>query len=239
MDWLTYFRQNSTGRANIPWQKGIVVEPHLRKPLIRSLQRFQIGEQGDGVHLKRAAAATGDPSYNATIALFVAEEQEHARLLARVIQGMDGSLLKRHWSDTCFVFVRRMSRLKLELMVLLVVELIAKRYYRALYEGTNDPVLRAVFAQIIHDEEGHVAFHCDYLNGALGTLPSSVRFMVLMCWQLFFNAVCLVVMYDHRSVLRATGVSPLAFWCDCGLIFNEAAQHIFNRNPVLDNMAAK
>jgi rubrerythrin len=227
MNWLAYFKQNRRERMPIPWENRIELEPHLRAPLIRSLQRFQVGEQGDGKHLKMGAAATGDPEYAETIALFIKEEQEHARLLAGLLRGMGARLLKWHWSDLCFILLRRLLKLKLELMVLLVAEMIAKRYYRALYEGTHDPVLKAVFTQILRDELGHVAFHCDYLNNAFKPLPSPARFFILLAWQLFFNSVCLVVMWDHRALLKAVGVSPVAFWCDCGQIFHETAHLIF------------
>jgi len=229
MDWLTYFERNRVNRLReaIPWEQGIQVEPQLRTPLIQSLQRFQVGEQGEGLHLKRGAAATGDTAYAATINLFVAEEQEHARLLARVVRGLGGELLAGHWSDACFILLRHLSGLHLELMVLLVAEMIAKRYYRALSEGTNDPVLKAVFDQILRDEFGHVAFHADFLHIAFASLPLSLRRLMRGLWRILFRAVCLVVMYDHRAVLRATSVSPRAFWHDCELIFDEVASGVF------------
>ena len=59
MDWLAYFERNRASRMEIPWERGIAVEPDLRVPLIHSLRRFQVGEQGDGNHLKRGAAAKG------------------------------------------------------------------------------------------------------------------------------------------------------------------------------------
>jgi hypothetical protein len=227
MDWFAYFERNRASRMEIPWERGIAVEPHLRMPLIHSLQRFQVGEQGDGVYLKAGAAATGDLAYARTIVLFIEEEQEHARLLARLLHGMGAQLLPKHWSDTCFIFLRRLTHLHLELLVLLVAELIARRYYRALYEGTNDAVLRAVFAQILRDEDGHVAFHCDYLRRAFARLSAPVRLLIRISWRFLFRGVCAIVMLDHRAVLRATHVSFGAFWRDCGLIFDEAAARIF------------
>ena len=235
MDWLTYFERNRVNRLReaIPWERGFNVEPQLRAPLIQSLQRFQVGEQGEGLHLKRGAAATGDAAYAATINLFVAEEQEHARLLARVVRGLGGELLTGHWSDACFILLRHLSGLHLELMVLLVAEMIAKRYYRALSEGTNDPVLKTVFDKILRDEFGHVAFHADFLHCAFASLPLPIRRLMRALWAILFRVVCLVVMYDHRAVLRATGVSPRAFWRDCGLIFDETATEIFNTASAL------
>jgi hypothetical protein len=239
MDWLSYFQCNRRDRLPIPWEQGIAVPPHLRAPLIRSLQRFQVGEQGDGVHLKAGAAATGDPVYEAAIALFVAEEQEHSRLLARVLRAMGAELLPGHWSDGCFRAVRHLAGLHLEILVLLVAELIARRYYRALQEGTEDTVLRVVFAQIVRDELGHVAFHCDRLNRAFASLPTPARFLISTTWRAFFGAVTLVVMVDHRAVLRAVGVAPWAFWRDCGEIFEEAAGQIFGAPVPFEDVRAR
>src|SRR5262245_38455774 len=96
MSWYEYFVGNAANSGQIPWEMGIQVEPHLRSELIRSLQRFQVGEQGDGKHLIMAAQKTGDSEYTDTVRLFIAEEQVHARLLARLIKGMGGSLLRWH-----------------------------------------------------------------------------------------------------------------------------------------------
>lgn len=225
-EWLSYFEMNQKQRFSIPWECGIEVESHLRLPLNRSLQRFQVGEQGDGMHLRFGAMQTGDPDYHAAIDLFIKEEQEHSRLLARLIEGMKGSLLPSHWSDTCFVLIRRFSGLHIELFVLLVAEIIAQVYYKVLYDGTTDMVLRSVFAQILHDELGHVAFHCSYLHRALIKQPPLLRSLILKGWQLFYMPVCLLVMYDHRSVFQAMGVKPSVFWHDCMLAFYAARNAI-------------
>ncbi len=238
-DWLSYFERNRARRMLIPWECGIAVEPHLRDPLIRSLQRFQVGEQGDGRYLRRGAAATGDPAYAAAMALFVEEEQEHARLLTRLIEGLGGQLLRWHWSDVCFVILRRLAGLRLELMVLLSAELIAKAYYRALYNGTRDAVLRMAFAQILCDEVGHVAFHCDTLNRAFAPLAPPARRLARGIWRLMFGIICLVVTIDHRPVLRAVRVPASTFWRDCGRIFDDAAARIFNPDPAVEQPKAE
>ncbi len=225
--WRAYFESNSTDRVAIDWSSGVFVESALRRPLVHSLQRFQIGESGDGKHLRRSASQTGDDDYLRAIDLFVAEEQEHSRLLANAISGMDGTLLTHHWSDIAFVAIRRMMGLKLELMILLVAEMIARSYYRTLHRGTNDSTLQAIFAQIMRDEVGHVRFHCDYLHHAFRHYPGPARFTIRAAWRVIFRATCLIVAYDHRDVIAACGVSRRAFWRDCGAIFDDAATRIF------------
>lgn len=229
--WVQYFEHNRVHRLPIPWEQGLQVEPALREPLICSLQRFQVGESGEGRHLRQQATTVGDACYERAIDLFIKEEQEHARLMARILGLLQAPLLKRHWSDGCFVLLRRLFRLQHQLLVLLLPEMIAKRYFRALHDGTADPVLRAVFEQIGRDEEGHLAFHIDYLQGALAPLSLPARALLRIVWRAFYRLACLVVMLDHRSALRAAGLSPARFWWDCGLIFDEVAAAIFSCAP--------
>jgi hypothetical protein len=228
--WLDYFerkREQDPWRS-IAWEEGLNVEATLRGPLIRSLQRFQVGETGDGAHLAKNAARTGDKSYLRAIQLFVEEEREHAEILERILGALDAPLLDRHWSDTVFVALRRVMGLRTELMILLIAEMIARRYYRALLEGTRDPVLRDAFTQILRDEAGHVTFHGDYLRSRFVNIPAPVRSSIRFGWKGLFRLVCIVVMWDHRAVLRATRVSPPEFWRDCGIIFDSTARHIFS-----------
>lgn len=229
--WLQYFEHNRINRREIPWEHGINISTDARAPLIRSLQRFQVGESGEGHHLRKQAATTNDPVYLAVIDLFIKEEQEHARLMAKALQLMNGRLLKRHWSDACFILLRRLFGLNQELLVLLMPEMIAKRFFRALHDGVTDPVLRAMFGQIMHDEEGHLAFHVDFLQRALAPLSLPARAVNRCVWRLLFRASCLVVIVDHRAILREVGVSPARFWWDCGLIFDEVAAGIFSCAP--------
>jgi hypothetical protein len=100
-----------------------------------------------------------------------------------------------------------------------------------LHDGTHDPILRAVFAQICHDEEGHLNFHIDKLQALFADWGWPRRAALRACWRALFRASCLVVMWDHRAVLTAVGVSKALFWWDCGLIFDEVAARIFNSTP--------
>jgi len=229
--WFEYFKFNAANRSEIPWETSIEIEPNLRNPLIRSLQRFQVGESGEGKHLRKQAASTNDPIYEATIDLFIKEEQEHARLMAEILKRLDAPLLKSHWSDFCFIMLRRLFGLHQELLVLLVPEIIAKRYFRALRDGVENKLLKAVFAQILHDEEGHLAFHIDYLQCAFASLSLTKRILARVLWRIIFRAACIVVILDHSAVLRAARVSPQEFWWDCGLIFDEVAANIFSCAP--------
>jgi hypothetical protein len=88
--------------------------------------------------------------------------------------------------------------------------------------------LRAVFAQIARDEDGHLAFHIEYLRRAFEPMSFSRRIGTLVIWRMVFRVTCAVVMLDHRAVLRAAGMNPRAFWRACGKIFDEVAAGIFS-----------
>ena len=226
--WLNYFEQNQKNRMTVPWEKGIQVELHLSAPLIHSLQKFQLGESGEGRKLKRDARETGDVTYATAIDLFIKEEQEHSRLMAKILKQLNAPLLKSHWSDWCFISLRHLFGLHQELMVLLLPEMIASRYFRALHQSTSDAVLRAVFTQIVRDEDGHLAFHIEYLRRAFERTSFTRRILTLVIWRIVYRATCLVVMFDHWPVLRAIGMKPRQFWDECGEAFDEVAAGIFS-----------
>lgn len=83
--WLAALERNRVERHPIPWDDGIDVAPFPRRALLKSLATFQLGESGDGAHLRLRAERQSHPAYADAVDLFVAEEQEHARLLAEVL----------------------------------------------------------------------------------------------------------------------------------------------------------
>ncbi|WP_239154062.1 hypothetical protein [Amycolatopsis sp. FDAARGOS 1241] len=125
VEWLTEFTADAERRRVRPepaWGCGA----RLDALVVRSLQRFQVGESGDGVNL----IAKAQPRYREAVRLFVAEEQNHARLLAELLKAAGSTTIREHWSDTAFVWLRRALGLRLELMVLLIAEVVALSYYR-------------------------------------------------------------------------------------------------------------
>jgi hypothetical protein len=190
-----------------------------------------VGESGEGRHLRRHAALNGDVEYAKCVDLFVKEEQEHSRLQAEVLIAMGAPLLRRHWSNSWFVFLRRLFGLNEELLILLVPEMIAQYFFRALRDCTSEPSLRAVFGKIVSDEDAHVAFHVDFLRERFAKSPLARRILFRTGWRVVFRGACVVVMIDHRAALRASGISMAAFWWDCGLIFDEVAAALFRRAP--------
>ncbi|MGW4159182.1 ferritin-like domain-containing protein [Streptomyces sp. NPDC004788] len=208
--WLDDFTTERERRAALgdpAWEAGA----RLPDALIRSIQRFQVGEDGDGARLRAKARRAGDRVYAEAIDLFVAEEQNHARMLALLLSAAGAPRLAGHWSDTAFLRLRRLLGLRAELLVLMVAEAVALRYYRALRDGCTDPLAVAVAARILADEERHVPFHCRRLREGFARLPAPGRRGATLVWQGLLATAALVVAYDHGPALRALGVRRTAF----------------------------
>src|SRR4051812_9564139 len=91
-NWLLYYQQNRLHRPEPQWDLALVADPAAQRQMARSLSHFQLGESGEGTYLLAEARRTypHDPDYCEALALFVQEEQEHARLLQKLVERYDG-----------------------------------------------------------------------------------------------------------------------------------------------------
>ncbi|CAM5613934.1 hypothetical protein SAVIM338S_05675 [Streptomyces avidinii] len=209
-EWVAGFeaeRERRDGRGDPDWSRTAALPPEL----VRSLRTFQLGEGGDGAELIAKARRAGDPVYARAVRLFVAEERNHARMLALLLEAGGAGTLDGHWSDTAFVGLRRLLGLRVELFVLMVAEAVALRYYRAVRDGSADPLTREVAGRIHADEERHVPFHCLRLREALAPLPAPARRAAALAWRGALAGAAALVAVDHGPALRVLGVSRRAF----------------------------
>jgi hypothetical protein len=102
----------------------------------------------------------------------------------------------------------------MELLVLMIAEVVALRYYRALRDGTDDSLTADVAGRILSDEQRHVPFHCERLHASLAELPRAMRHPVMVLWRLLLLAVSLVVAADHGPALRQLDIGRLRFVVD-------------------------
>ncbi|MFJ8747157.1 ferritin-like domain-containing protein [Embleya sp. NPDC127516] len=226
--WLSDFRAAAQRRADDgdpAWAAGARLHPAV----VRSIQRFQVGEGSDGRVLIAKAAADGDDVYTATIRLFVAEEQNHARLLAHLLAAAGADTIPGHWSDAVFRRLRRSLGLRLELMVLMVAEVIALPYYRALHDGVGDPLAAEVAARILADEERHVPFHCDVLRTSLADLAPPTRAIAVAGWWMITAGATAVVVYDHGKALASLGTTRRRFTGHVARDFRAVTRRIHSR----------
>ena len=226
------------GRLEPDWAR----ESRLHPAIVRSLQRFQVGESGDGANLLGKAAEAGPGGYVEAARLFVAEEQNHARLLALLLRAVHAPLLDSHWSDAVFVRLRRACGLRLELMVLLIAEVVALGYYRALRDGADDALAAEVGGLILADERGHVPFHCQRLRDEFAGWPRGARRAVGALWRILLRGTVVTVAIDHGSALRRLGVGRWQFVDEVTREFRAATRSILRyedgREPAASSAAA-
>jgi len=209
------------------WKLAPVVDAGLRS----SLPTFQLGEMGSGTHLIAAAEQVGDEDYVEALRLFVREEQEHARLLALVCQHLDIAMIQSHWTDGVFQTTRKLAGLRAEVLMLLVAELVALRYYRVLADGVGDHVLSRIFERIQEDEQRHVEFHAATLPQHIDRWPTPVWWAARLIWGTALVGTSAVVAWDHRRVLRACGTGVFRFFRDMIAIIREQEPRFFRRAP--------
>jgi hypothetical protein len=230
--WVDHFEANETVHARvdaaIDFDGQCRLTDAVRRPLIASVRRFQLGESGDGQQLMRNAERAGDPEYLQAIKLFVAEEQQHAALLLRLLGYLGGTPMHKHWSDAVFVRLRRLLGLRTELMVLTVAEVVALSYYGGLATTAADPVVRAVAARIVDDEHAHVRFQRHRLRAGFADTGAPVRALAFALWSVIAVGATLVVALDHGKLLDAIGYRRVRFVRDVLADFARTASAVLS-----------
>lgn len=211
--WAARFDERAGQHAKVRSVAVEPLEPATHELLGRSLAIFQLGESGSGEHLFEAARRAGtDEAYRRCLERFVGEEQEHARMLGVVLEAMGQPLREAHWTDRVFVVIRRAHLLRMEVLVLMVAEVIALSYYRALADGVQARELADVFDRIHGDEVVHVAFHCDTLPHQLGRFPRPIHALARLAWSVLVTGAAVAVIKDHGRLLARLGVSRRRFF---------------------------
>lgn len=217
--WSAYFRRNAATRLHIPWHRGAELTDVERQIIAQSVREFQLGESGEGRHFVRVAqqhaCKTGlreDYDYLTALRLFIAEEQRHAADLGRFLDLAGIKRIERNLSNGLFRWLRHRAGLNLIISVLVIAELIAMIYYKALREATGSTVLRRLCDQILRDEVMHMRFQSQRLAHIRRRYPRWWLQTLCALHTCLFSASCLVVWRSHRRVLSAAGLSFREFW---------------------------
>lgn len=212
--WLAHFRANRENRPEPEWNAPLTLADDVVRPLVRSLEQFQLGDGGGPAYLiarDRERFLSQSEGTRTLVDLWFAEEREHARLLGAAVARFGGRCIRSHWSFTAFCLTRKWFGVRFELTVLLLTEIVSTVYYRLLRRHGKDAALRSMCRLILRDEIGHVAFHRDRLARAgragFGT-----------CWEFRFRllglAAATMLWVNHAPGLRALGASGSEFYRD-------------------------
>lgn len=205
--WLAHFQQNRLNRPEPAWDAPPLPASSVTQTLASSLSHFQLGESGEGRFLLSEArhAFPDDPDYCEALSLFISEEQEHARLLERLVLRLGGKTISRHWSHFLFRLLRRALGVNFELHVLVIAELVGTGYYRLVRRYSRDPVVVQVCDLVLLDEAWHVAFHCERFAADQAAWLPLERTLWVTSFQVLFLAATAVAWVDHGAALRGIG----------------------------------
>lgn len=229
--WLAYFEGNA--RDDRAPDAGLATElpRELHAPLAESLGRFQLGESAGGkIHEDVATLRDGalDPGTRRSVQLYIEEEWRHARELALIIHALGGKLQTAHWTNGAFTACRRVLGLRTKMMTLAIAEVVGIVYYRALASGLGSPALAVSLRRIANEESQHLDFQAAFFDRALTLTPplvrSPYRWLLRGLMLAVFFAALLVLLLDHRGILRRAGVTPRAF---CTASWHELASRRF------------
>jgi len=213
--WRDHFLKNRRRPLPAPAAPG-ELSPLAAAALAWSLARFQIGETGEGRivgavarasrYVNRAGKLAGvDEDYRVALALFIAEEGRHARILAGLVRALGGELLASTWTERAFVRVRRLAGIRTKLLAMYAAEVIGIGFYEALASALPAGPTHHALRSIAADERAHFAFHRRFFR--LQAPGGWRRALFRAAWFLAASGAGLVVLWDHRRTLRALGVS--------------------------------
>jgi hypothetical protein len=226
-EWRVYFTNNRERSDLLNWEKHDLISNRERQAVMKSLQAFQLGESSEGFHLyhcaEHYAEATGDVEYVDAITLFIREEQRHAKYLATFMNAADIPLARHMFIDSVFRKLRKLAGLECSVSVLIIAEIIAKVFYRALRNATECEFLKAICGQILSDEKMHVEFQAE----RLAILRRHRHHAVVACTNVIhrtlFAGTVLAVWMKCRRTLLAGDYTFTGFFRDCWEELNSAA----------------
>lgn len=187
-----------------------------RRQLVRSLRIFQIGETGEGriVHeIQKVQCLDIDDHYRAALALIIAEEGRHARMLGLCVRALGGEPIGSTWTERLFTWGRRAAGVHAKLVVLFAAEVVGIAFYGALGRALPPGELRDRLADIGRDEVAHYQFHTDFFRQYRAHALKWPLFVTV--WWAVGVACTTVLMMDHGRTLRAVGVRPAAVGREC------------------------
>ena len=205
--WREHFERNAD--RPLPLVAPPRLEPEEHRALLESLQRFQLGEAGEGriaQQIDHVQLLGIDGDYRAALKRFIAEEGRHARILKAMVEALGGTILTRQWTERLFVHVRRLFGVRFKLLVLQAAEVIGIGFYGVLAAALPASELTQALKQICGDEEAHLKFHRDFFASQRGTFVAAL--LRAAWWPLGAGAIA-AMLVDHRAALRALGV-PLS-----------------------------
>lgn len=210
--WISYYQANAASIRLAPEKPSAnpALPRKIRAALEKSLPAWQLGETGEGSHLRAAArkfaTAHHDPDFPVAVDLFIREEQRHGAALGNWLNEVGIPRKTKDLGNNLFRFCRyALSNYSVWATVVVMVELMAEIYYAAVRRVTPCPLLKFECRRILSDEVRHIRFQCEHLAVARQKIPRLFRPLCRLAESAFFLVVCAAVWTGHKSLLRLDG----------------------------------
>jgi hypothetical protein len=220
--WLAYFRENQH-RSTPPLPSRVDDLPDwTRAPIVASLQRFQIGETGEGT-IARQIAEDRDPAIDDAIVecvrLWIREEGRHARELHDMLVALDAKPLSRDVSQWLFKTARRALGVRTKLSTIFVAEVVGLVFY-GLVKDRVPSVAVAGLARALHDDE---SAHLDFLialmkrmiDGRSGAVRVALGAQLFVTTGAVLAGALVTLALDQRATLAVLQSNGLSFAVAC------------------------
>ena len=209
-DWIDYFTQNSK-ESRINWTQNPNISTEELKPILKSIQAWQLGESSDGKNLLRASSIysekINDENYLKAIDLFIKEEQKHGNNLGRYLDKINQPRVKKNWGDTMFRKVRYFNTsIEFWTLAVITVESSAQIFYQCLKKATNCNLLKEICTDILIDEAPHIQFQKERMQIIYNSKPKWQKPLIFYFYMVFFFSTAAIVWFAHRSLFKAGGV---------------------------------
>jgi hypothetical protein len=222
--WYRYYEINARTPDGISWETAESITDEERRCIKDSIAAFQLGEYSEGRGLKKFAEAYsrnfGDDYLIKITRLFISEEQNHALLLKRFMSIHRLPTIQSNWTDTVFRRLRKNVSYEWSITVLIVAEIIALVYYKALRGCTKSIVLQRICEKILADEIEHVKYESELINCIRNSNPVLMKWLMIVFHRFLFSGTVIVVYFAHRKVLNRGGYNAIGFWRCCFGEFN-------------------
>ena len=209
--WVNYFSKNLCIKR-INWNQPATINAQELKPILKSLQAWQLGETSDGKNLIRASTSYAkkidDPFYIKAVQLFIKEEQKHGNNLGTYLEIIHQPRIKKNLGDTLFRKVRYLNNsMEWWTLAVITVESTAQIFYQSLKDATNCCLLKEICTDILIDEAAHIQFQQQRLAVIFKSKNIHAKQITFFCYTRFFLNVSLIVWFAHRKVFKAGGNS--------------------------------
>lgn len=167
-EWFKYFQGNKSNEKKHHWVIGANLSQVEREKLSASLQDFQLGESGEGNHLRECAKkyveSSQDEDYLKALDLFLKEENNHSTTLSLYLHLAKIPTIDKSKLDYLFSSLRHIGGLEFKLMILLCAEFVGKIYYETIYDQSSCQLLKNICNQFVSDEVSHIHFHLSTID---------------------------------------------------------------------------